>query len=296
MKNYILGSGLIALLAKKILGDNWDIIPYNKSRYYSFKIPLADNDIIWSDKIDMSMYGTPILSKRAFSYCGELIFGDLPWVKNQYVEKLFGEIDQLGTKLLPTVISRASIQANELYSNLLREFLSTIKANEQYGHIKSIENNKIITTNKILPYDNIISTIPLNILFQILQINSNLQSKAAYCYHIMTDQLDFEGAERVYVIDKEIEFYQANQLDKYNYVLFAFNEIKNASKYFPAFMNNSCEIVNQTCIPESIPIGNPNIDFLKDLNIYCIGSNAQWDYWMDISSCINRILKHTCIK
>jgi hypothetical protein len=43
--NVILGSGIIGLLTKKILGDDWILIPFKKSRYFYFDIPYADNYI-----------------------------------------------------------------------------------------------------------------------------------------------------------------------------------------------------------------------------------------------------------
>jgi len=44
--NIILGSGIIGLLAKLILGQDWKIIPFYRSRYFSFNPALDDNFII----------------------------------------------------------------------------------------------------------------------------------------------------------------------------------------------------------------------------------------------------------
>ena len=41
--NYILGSGIVGLTARHILGADWQVVPFYKSRFFSSNPPLDDN-------------------------------------------------------------------------------------------------------------------------------------------------------------------------------------------------------------------------------------------------------------
>ena len=93
--NYIFGSGVIGLLAKKILGPTYTVVPFYKSRFFSFNPALDDNFIIRDQKLDglitdISGSCSPILYKRSYS-----IMGDLKSDYNQeysmvWLNKIFG--------------------------------------------------------------------------------------------------------------------------------------------------------------------------------------------------------------
>ena len=75
--NAILGSGLIGMLARDILGDGWTLIPVGRSRFYSFQPALADNYIAIDETINEYMKRftfLPLIHKTAFSLGGELTY------------------------------------------------------------------------------------------------------------------------------------------------------------------------------------------------------------------------------
>ena len=53
---------------------------------------------------------------------------------------------------------------------------------------------------------------------------------------------------------------------------------------------NKLEIVNQTTIKQAIPVGDPpDLKTFENEKIYPIGRLAQWDYFMNLGSCLRRI-------
>jgi hypothetical protein len=69
--------------------------------------------------------------------------------------------------------------------------------------------------------------------------------------------------------------------------------IVNPGAYLMAFMKNF-DILDGTSIDNVIPVGPlPKLDTIDDFGIHCIGSSAQWDWCMDVSSCIIRLIKYS---
>jgi len=91
MANYILGGGLVALLAKEIFPD-WQIFPVGKSRFYQYNPPLADNFVVRDESIDEYMRNhtiIPYLYKNAYSFGSQLLFNtNIPL--GPYLQKLYG--------------------------------------------------------------------------------------------------------------------------------------------------------------------------------------------------------------
>ena len=57
------------------------------------------------------------------------------------------------------------------------------------------------------------------------------------------------------------------------------------------FMRNF-DIIDGTSVTEALPIGQPpDVTDIESLGIQCVGGNAQWDWCMDISSCIIKLLR-----
>ncbi len=298
MSKYIVGGGLVGLLAKEILGAGWQIIPHGTSRYYSFTPAIADDAITVSEKTDLTLLGNLLTRPytRAFSFGGQLIFGSLKWVYDVYTEKVYGTPQPGYDSMVPVEQLVSDVTARELYKKLLEKYMPELVPNtEKFGQVKSISNGAIhTTTGLILPYDQIVSTIPLDALYDALGMAHNLVSKDAWVYHVETDKLDFEGAEQVLVVDDHIPFYKVNQVGYSEFVFYCLAPILTPMPFFGAFCNNRLRIMNPSGTKHKsfIPIGGPrNLGDLHKLGIQCVGSHAEWDDCVDIGTCIIRLLK-----
>src|SRR4051794_1923120 len=93
--NYIFGSGVVGLAAKKVLSGDWTVVPFSRSRFYSFNPPLADN-FIGRDKdidemvADLTGLGSIWLYKRAYSVGGNLVARHDPALCGAWLAKVFG--------------------------------------------------------------------------------------------------------------------------------------------------------------------------------------------------------------
>lgn len=301
--NLILGSGITGLLAKKILGDNWTIIPFRQSRYFSFEIPWADNFIRCDPEIDDFMRGlwsddAPILLyKSPFSYQGQLINDEISSVTTMYLDKVYGDqVPAVAESLIKTCFAVYPITVKELHDALQRKYLGEIKENvSKYGMIKSIDVVERVVefeNNRKLSYDKIISTIPLNTLCGFCGLNLLLDSKPIIFYHIVSDAVDLEGARQAYVCDKEIDFYKVGMLREHNYIFWCSEIVVDAYKFFGSILNYRLNIMESIRIAEAMPVGDaPDLNMLDKVGIHCVGSNAQWDDFMDVASCIKRLFK-----
>ena len=124
MRGVILGSGIVGLLAKEILGDRWLVIPFSRSRFYSFRPALADNFIIRDERIDdlIAHFGGKIsfIYKTLYSLGGGLLPSD-DLIINGWLNKVFGQ--EVPSQALPCIKSRGdhfvySIKVNQLYNQL----------------------------------------------------------------------------------------------------------------------------------------------------------------------------------
>lgn len=298
MSKFILGSGLVGIIAKEILGNEWEIIPQGRSRYYSFDPALADNFIAVTDSVKQIIrIGSEIRPFiRAFSFGGVLMWQPHDWILEMYSKKLYGESNSIFKKLFKPKIDIFGLRCNDLYKILMNKHIQEIKkSNAKYGQIVEIKDGFIITTTGKFPYTNILSTIPLDALCKFMKVEMNLQARDVWTYKIETDQLDFEGADEVLVLDEIFDFYKSVKLSQFEYQFFCLNEIKTPVEYFGAFTNGKLRVslLNSTKLINAIPMTDipPNLSFFKDQNIECIGSNAQWDDMADVNTCIFRILK-----
>jgi len=147
----------------------------------------------------------------------------------------------------------------------------------------------VLKSGVTLPYSSLISTVPLDVLHHLLGWDVSLDVKDVHYCQIVTPNLDLEGATQVYVVDEYVEFFKVVQLDHCNYVLWSFEGLNEGvvGKYLRDF-----KIAQQTVVRRAMPLDvPPNLQDLEAVGIRCIGSNAQWDDAMDVSSCIRRILK-----
>ena len=298
--NYIIGSGLVAFIAKKLYPE-YKIIPLGKSRYFSFDVATCDDYIYCNPKIDdfirqYSLNNTfiPILFKRALSISGELIFSQQHGFFKNWLNKVYGENYEPYThKLFKFDSFVYSTSCIDLFKILEREakpdFKEFIVSNNKLLSI-NVNEKYIQTQNGILDYNNIINTIPLDAFCKYSNIQNDLESSDIHTFMIRTNKLDFEGATELLVADEAIDFYKCTRIGKETYQFYSTKEIIDLTRYIDSFVDKY-DLLNATVVRNSMPIGNDNglCDFLSKHNIYCVGSNAQWDDFMDIGSCIMRL-------
>ena len=300
---YIIGSGLIAFVAKTIFPD-YTIIPVGKSRYYQYGVATCDDYILCHADIDefikdiapeTQMQSIPVFFKKALSYCGQIIFGRNEGFLSTWLHKVYGEDTNPNalalTKLDTFVYNISGTDVFKVVEKRCKQhFREFIESKDKF---KSIDTqNKIIYTNHMqLPYEHIISTIPLDAIMDACGIEHNLESKDLHTFVVETPDLDFEGASELLVADETIDFFKCTRIGKQIYQFYGLKEIISLPTYLSLFMNKF-DILSATVVRKAIPLGDPNKHReLNEHNITCVGSNAQWDDMMDLSSCIRRLIK-----
>lgn len=296
MHNIILGGGIIAMLARDILGDSWTIIPMGRSRFYSFIPSLADNFIIsdstTSDYINQ-FAALPIIRKIGYSFNGEILFNNR-LILNDLLNKLYHDhipphvhAYWSGRDII-TTIGKCTDIYRELQNRYKNELLNNTN---KYGYVDKIINHTIYTTEGIaIEYDRIINTIPQNAMLGICKHDIKLPALDTWYYHLRTEDLDLDNSDITYVIDPHIEFYKVTRLDAINYLFQSHKQIEQPGNYFIPFINKF-DLIGETMIEESVPCGPiPNISLFEDLDIVNIGSLATWDDCLDTGSCIKRLI------
>jgi len=301
--NIIFGSGIVGLLARFLLGPSWKIIPFYRSRFFSFNPALDDNFIIRDDKLDpfindvSKMINVPIfVYQRVWSVSGELTKQFDKDLCHAWMYKLFGA--DIPSQSQVYFADRMNlfvydIRINQLYQALTNKFIDELKAENVAGPVTEIGDHYIIRGGKRLDFDNAVSTIPLDALFELSKFQHNLRAKTLHYLHVQTDDLNFEGANQVLVTDQLIDFYKVTHIAPRRYLFHCHNNIPNPGLYLMQFMRQF-DIIDGTSIEGAIPIGQiPKLDELEKRGIYCIGSSAQWDWCMDVGSCILRLMRYS---
>jgi len=297
---YIIGSGLIAFIAKTILPE-YEIIPTGKSRYYQFPVATCDDYILCHKDIDDFMKEVvpaqliPVFFKRALSYSGQLIFGNSAGFIDNWLNKVYGQDRNPHaatlTKLDSFVYSASAIDVfNVVEDRCKKHFREFITSGNKLKSIDT-ENRVIHTAQEQIPYDHIINTVPLDTICNICGIEHDLQSKDLHTFVVETEDLDFEGASELLVVDENIDFFKCTRVGRQTYQFYSTEEIINLPAYLSLIVNNF-NVLSATMVHKALPIGK--YDMHKDLEqfgITCVGSNAQWDDMMDVSSCIRRLMR-----
>ena len=301
--NIILGSGIIGLLAKLILGQDWKIIPFYRSRYFSFNPALDDNFIIRDEKLDsfvndmMGQLNVPVyMYKRVWSINGQLVSQFDKELCHSWMYKIFGQ--ELPSQSQVYFADRMNlfvydIRINQLYQNLCNQYISELQIENSEGQVTEIGDHYLIRGGKRLDFDNAISTIPLDSLLKLIGVTHSLQAKTVHYLHVETENLDFEGANQMLVVDQLIDFFKVTNIAPNRYLFYCNNNIQNPGNYLMQFMRQF-DILDGTSIDGTIPIGLiPKIDIVEKNGVFCVGSSAQWDWCMDVSSCILRLLRYS---
>lgn len=306
--NVIFGSGIIGLLAKVILGDSWKIVPFYKSRFFSYNPALDDNFLIRDERIDEFIndlnrrLNQDIIKtryhmyKKSYSMNGEIISIDNKEIKYSWLYKIFGpDIPTHAEAYLDNKLNFFvyDIRANQIYEQLLRTYINEICENNKEGQVTEIGDHYYVANNVRYEYDKMVSTIPLDKLLSLKGLKHNLKSKSNHYIHVESKHLNFEGSNQLLVVDNLIDFYKVTNIAPNRYLFYCHNEIANPGAYLMSFMRDF-EIIDGTSIADSMPMGStPKLDDLDREDIFCVGSYAQWDWCMDISSCILRIINYS---
>lgn len=302
MRGVILGSGIVGLLAKEILGDEWLIIPFSRSRFYSFRPALADNFIIRDDRIDdlIGHFGGKIsfIYKTLYSVGGSLLPPD-DCLINAWLNKTFGQ--NVPSQALPCIKSRGDyfiydIRVNRLYQELQNKYGQCLIDNSRRGAISEVGNHYLIWGGQRIDFDHMISTIQLSKLFELTKLPHNkLSTSQIWYYHVETNNLNFEGANQALVVDDSIDFFKVSNIAKNRYLFYLLRDIPIPGPYFMQFMQQF-DLIDGTTIAEAIPTGNkPDLTQLDKLGIECIGSMAEHDYFMDLGSCLVKLLRRKTV-
>lgn len=303
--NVIFGSGIVGLLARLILGPDWKVVPFHRSRFFSWNPALDDNFIIHDDEIlpfikELApVIGQPRIYpyKRSWSIGGELYNKYDSGLCHDWLHKIFGvnAPPQASVYMKDRMdLFVYDIRVNQLYFDLVNSHLELLKSESDKGMVTEIGPHYFIRNGKREDFDKAVSTIPLNALFKLMNITNELKAKSLHYVHLETQELDFEGANQLLVVDKIFDFWKVTNVAPNRYLLYFHNDAINYGAYLMNFIKKF-EILDGTAIENAIPIGPmPNLSNLEQqAGIFCVGSYAQWDWCADVGSNILRLLRYS---
>lgn len=299
--NVIFGSGIVGLLARKILGPSWKVVPFFRSRFFSFNPALDDNFIIRDEQLDpfiKDLYAKSLpvfVYKRAWSIAGQVVPEYSSGLCNDWLAKTFGSEVPPQSEIYHANRMNLfvyDIRVNGLYQALVNEFLPELKEEAAKGEVTTVGDHFFVRNGQKEEFENAVSTVPLDALCGLMNANIELPSKTLHYLHIETEDLNFEGFNQLLVADDAFSFFKVANIAKNRYLFYCHEEIQSPGIYFMGFMSKF-EIIDGTSIENALPMGSsPKLDKIEDYGVYCVGSYAQWDWCMDIGSCALRILKY----
>lgn len=295
MAKFVFGSGLVGLLARKMLGPEYKIIPFGKSRFYTYNPATADNFIISNPSIDYcmrDMFGVieKYQYRRGYSYRGELTTCNDDMITQYLAKTCDFDIPPHASHYYKnqSQFEVYNIRCNELYSKLVEEYNDEIKKGLELSAVKSLTQDIITFSNgKSIQYDEIINTIPMNVMLDLMGTTHNLKANPAYIIHLMTDDINIEVFNQVFVIDPQLDFYKVTRISQNRYLFYFLNDSVSHGIYLMPIIRGQFDIIDGTKIDNYILKGG--IPKWQNPKIKNIGSYAQWDDCMDVGSCIYRI-------
>jgi UDP-galactopyranose mutase len=302
--NYIIGSGLVAFIAKHLFPD-YQIIPVGKSRFYQFEVSTCDDYVFCHPEIDDFMkemaaktntQTIPVLFKRALSYCGQIIYNKNEGFMESWINKVYDDAPHIQAIKLTKFDSFVyNTSCTDIFKILEKDYKQCFRQFIESGNkLLSIdtENKTIITKNGPLEYDNIINTIPLDVMFKMCNIEDKFKALDLHTFVLETEDLDFEGASELLVVDENIDFYKSTRIGKKVYQFYSTKDITNITQYLN-LMIEKFNLLSGTVVRDAIPCGDhKKHKDLEKYNICSVGSCAQWDDMMDLSSCILKLIRH----
>lgn len=299
--NVIFGSGIVGLLARKILGSSWKIVPFYRSRFFSFNPALDDNFIIHDKQIEpfiKDLYGRnlPVFPyKRGWSISGQIIGQYDAGLCNDWLNKLFGQAVPPQSEIYHRdrmVLSVYDLRVNQLYQSLVNEYLEELKAESEKGEITEVGQHYFVRNGHREDFDHAVSTIPLHALCDLMKSPVELPTKTIHYLHIETEHLNFEGFNQLLVVDNFFSFFKATNIAPNRYLIYCHEDIPSPGIYFMSLIPKF-DIIDGTTLEKALPLGpTPKLDNLENAGIYCVGSYAQHDWCMDVGSCIMRLLRY----
>lgn len=296
MSKFIIGSGLVGLMCRHILGPSWKLVPEYKSRFFSYPISLDDNFIIRNPKIDdivLDKFGTKNRKpyRISYSYQGEILKSYDKNVSEIWHDKVFdGEYPAHSVAYYKDHMSFDvyDLRCNNIYTNLQELYKEEILAGVNAGLFGGVKDHSILIGNNRYDYSQIINTTPYDSFLTKSGYTHDLKSKDVHFVHISTTKLNFEGCNQLLVADHNLDFYKVTNIGPNNYLFYFNKDVVNPGIYLLPIVGEF-DIEGGTCVPGYLPIGerlNHQID-----GVINIGSYAQWDWCMDIGSCIMNIVK-----
>lgn len=297
---YILGSGILGLIAKEMYPE-WEVIPFGRSRHFSFTTPLADNFIHVSDMVGgvigkLSAVAGHIHSvkfiKRAFSVNGELVSQFDAGLCSAWATKIFGSgfpthIPAYYSNRMASAIYDLSLTT--LYAALLAKYEPYLKAQVAKGEMTAIKEGRLIWGGREVPFEKIVSTIPLQATMRYLDMPLNLKFKPCHFIHMESKTLNLEGANQVLVADQAISFFKVNRVAKDRYIFYCHEDIPNAGGYFMSMIDDF-ELLEGTRIDDAIPLSVSDCPILERMGIITVGSAASNDWCEDVGSSIAKLV------
>ncbi len=296
--NYILGSGITGLLAKIILGPTWKVIPFGRSRFFSFNPAICDNFIIADNRISEFLKDAFKLDTSVtYPYnCGFSVNGLIYKEYDQgicadWLSKIYGP--NYPEHILKYYINHFNyrvydIRVNRLYSSLLNNMATELTEESAKGQITEINDGYMVRNGQKIEYDKLVNTLPQNAFLNLANKKHSLHAKDVYIFHIKTKSLNFEGLNQLFVVDKMFSFYKATMVSNDRYIIYCHEDIPQPGPYFMPILNGNFDIIDGTSVQHMLPL-NRVVQYDVG-NIKHVGSLAQWDSCMDIGSCIIKLL------
>lgn len=174
----------------------------------------------------------------------------------------------------------------------MERYATELQAEAKKGLITEIGDHYFVRNGVREDFDYAVNTIPLDGLNKLMNVEMELPAKDVHYYHIETNNLDFEGSNQVLVVDPMFSFYKASNIAPGRYLIYCHEMIDNPGVYFMPLMK-SFDIIDGTSIKNAITMGPvPKPDWHESKGIYSVGSYAQWDWCMDVGSCVLRLQRY----
>lgn len=300
--NVIFGSGIVGLLAKLILGEKWTVIPFYRSRFFSFNPALDDNFVIADEEIDPfikeltgQLKPQKFEYRRAWSIQGHLLPTWNTDLYNDWAYKIFGNNKPPHAEAYHKDRMKLhvyNIRLNELYNSLVTRHMEQLSTESKKGEISEIGDHYFIRNGIRQDFDRAISTIPLNVLCSLMKKPTNLKTKSIHYIHIQTEDLNFEGYNQVLVVDQYFSFYKVTNVAPGRYLIYCHEDVPDPGAYLMSIIHKF-DILDGTTIENAIPLGPmPDLSNLENLGITCVGSYAQWDWCADVGSNMLRLIRY----
>jgi hypothetical protein len=244
----IFGSGIVGLLARCIMGPEWTVVPFKRSRFFSWNPALDDNFIISDKEIEpflQSLY--PSLNplayeyKRAWSIQGHIYPEFDASICSDWLDKIFGPNQPQHASLYykdRMKFGIYDIKINQLYFTLVNMFLEDLKREDSLGPVTEIGKNYFVRNGTKQEFDKAISTIPLDALCSLMSIDFKLNANPVHYLHIATKDLDFEGFNQLLVCDPSIDFFKVTNVAQDQYLVYFLRDVNNYGMYMMNFIQN----------------------------------------------------------